>query len=146
MANEIYVQSCERANGDIAQTGQTALFTVSDYIRVHAILGVVETEAIGGGANAMKVLSNPTTGADVDLCVATDIDADVVGTMYTITGDFSDALIITTSGAVETTDYEVPFIVAPGTIDMHCAASKDGKVTWTLIWSPVNASASVVAA
>jgi hypothetical protein len=55
-------------------------------------------------------------------------------------------MIAVTSGATETTDYEEPFIVAPGTIDMSCAASSTGKVTWTLIWSPVRASASVVAA
>jgi len=142
--SEVKTYTCERANGDIAQTGLLSLFTVTDYIRVHSITGVVENEAIGAGANNAKIVANPTTGADVDMCAVLDIDADVVGTMYNITGTLADAMIATTSGAMIA--QVAPIVVAPGTIDMHCAASKDGKVTWTLVWSPVNASASVSAA
>jgi hypothetical protein len=144
--SEVKIYTCERGNGNIAQAGLLPLFPVSDYIRVHAILGVVTDTEIQAQANDAKLVANPTTGADVDLCVAAETNGDAIGTMYTITGDFSDALIPTTSGAVETTDYKIPFIVAPGTIDMHCVASSTGKVKWTLIWSPVNASASVSAA
>lgn len=143
--SEVKIYTCERGASNTAQGGLLSLFTVSDYIRVHGILGVV-TVGLEAAANDAKLVANPTTGADVDLCAAVETNGDVAGTMYTITGDFSDAMLPTTSGAVETTDYEVPFIVAPGTIDMHCVGSKTGKVKWTLLWSPINANASVVAA
>jgi len=35
--------------------------------------------------------------------------------------------------------------VAPGFIDVHCAATNTGAIKWTLIWSPVMASATVSA-
>jgi hypothetical protein len=146
MANEVYIQSCERAAANLPASTSEALFTISDYIRVHRIVGVCTVE-IQNQACTMKVTANPTTGTDTDLCVGIDIDSHTVGSLYTVMGDFSKMMITTDAvGAIETVENAMPFIVAPGTIDIDCSATNTGKIKWTLIWEPVAASASVVAA
>ena len=120
-----------------------ALFTVSDFIRVHSIIGVVTTD-IQAQANAMKLVANPTVGADVDLCAAGETNGDVIGTMYGITGTPANALVQATSGAMLA--QADPVLVAPGTIDIHCVATNSGAAKWTIVYSPVMASATVKAA
>ena len=143
---EIKTISVERGATTLPTAGNTKhLFTVSDYIRVHKILGVVTTD-IQAQANDMKLVATGTTGAAVDLCVAGETNGDAIGTMYSVTGDFSDALIQATSSAMETDTETPPFIVAPGYIDVHCAATNTGAIKWTIIYSPVMASATVSAA
>lgn len=133
----------DRAKANISQSGAAAIFTVSGgKILLCDIIGEVDTTIIAGGANNMKLTANPTTGADVDLCAVVDIDADAVGTMYNITGTLIDAMIATTSGAVAS--QPTPIIIAPGTIDLYCSASKTGKIKWSLFYIPAEAGAKVV--
>ena len=133
----------ERATGAIAQTGLLNLFTVTGLIQVLAIRGEVTT-VIQTQANDTKIVSNPTVGADVDMCAVDDITADAVGTLYSITGTAANPMIATTSGAFE--EQANPITVAAGTIDMSCGANNSGEVKWTLLWRPVSLGASVVAA
>jgi len=126
----------ERLASTLPQTAQGTLFRVTGRVKVYLILGEV-TVVIQNQANNTKVVSNPTVGADVDLCAVLDIANDAVGTMYKVNGDFSDALLSQTSGAFEDAkDY--PVIVTDGTIDLSCAASNTGEVKWTLHWIPVD--------
>jgi hypothetical protein len=136
----------KRGTASLPQTTQSALFNVDGgKILVHAIVGEVTT-VIQTQADNTKLVANPDTGADVDLCAVNDITADAVGTMYNITGDFSDAMQATTSGAVETLGDYKPVIVAPGTIDLSCAASNTGSVKWSILWEPLDVGAKVTAA
>ena len=133
----------ERATATLPQSTVGDLFRVSGgKVMIFDIIGEVTT-AIQAGANNMKILSNPTTGADVDLCAVLDIDADAVGTMYSISGTLSDALKATTSGAFE--GQSTPICVAPGDIELSCSASKTGSVKWTLFYAPIDSDAKVVA-
>jgi hypothetical protein len=134
-----------RVKANLPQSTAAAIFTVSGgKVLISVIIGEIETTAIAAGANNMKLISNPTTGADVDLCAVVDIDADAVGTMYHITGTLADAMVATTSGSFATQSTVIA--VAPGTIDLSCSASKTGKIKWTLFYIPIDAAAKVVIA
>lgn len=132
-----------RAAANLPQTTQTAYFTVTGRVLVYDIVGEVTT-VIQGGANNMKLISNPTVGADVDLCAQTDIDADAVGTLYTITGTLADALVPTTSGAVA--HQADGILVTAGTIDLYCDASKTGATKWIVRYVPLDPGSNIVAA
>lgn len=134
-----------RAAATLPQSGAAPIFTVSGGdVYVCQILGEVSGTAIGAGANNMKLIANPTVGADVDLCAVVDVDADAIGTMYTITGTLGEAMTASTSGAAPAQKDSI--LVAPGTIDLSCSASRTGQVKWTIYYVPTIAGAKVVAA
>jgi len=133
-----------RATATLPQTTQGALFTVSGgRIALTAIVGEVTT-IVQNQANNTKIIANPTTGTDVDLCAALNIAADEVGCLYGITGLFSDALVGAAAGASVLPRNRI--IVPEGTIDLDCAASNTGAVAWDLWYVPLDTGASVAAA
>lgn len=132
-----------RTTATLPQTAQAAIFTVSGEVLVTGIYGTVTTE-IGAGANNLDIWSNPTVGADVALCAVADIDADAVGTLYTITGTPANALVPTTSGAQLAQASAVR--VTAGTIDLKTSASKAGSVKWVVTYIPLEAGATIVTA
>lgn len=137
------IKTVQRATATLPQTTQHALFTVSGgRIKIIDIVGEVTVE-IGAGANNAKLISNPTVGADVDLCAQVDIDGDVVGTLYSISGTLADAMVPTISGAFKAQASSQ--VVAVGTIDLYCDASKAGSVKWTLRYEKLDREAVVVA-
>ena len=131
-----------KATATLPQSAAAAKFTITGgKVLICEIVGEVTT-AIEAGANNMKLISNPTTGADVDLCAVVDIAAAAVGSMLHITGTLSDAMVITASGAYESQSSVIA--VAPGTIDVSCSASKTGSVKWTCFYIPIDEGAKVV--
>ena len=122
-----------------------ALFTVAGgRVMIHAIIGEV-TIVVQTQATACKLVANPTTGSDVDLCAALDLTADEVGCMYGITGLFSDAMLGSNAGATICPRNGV--IVNIGTIDLsNAGAANTGSVKWDLWYTPLDAGATVVAA
>lgn len=125
-----------------AATVQTPLFTISVGRVAFWILGEVTT-VIQTQANNTKLIHNPTVGTDQDLCAVLSITADEVGTLYTITGTFADAMI---GSGMAARLSATPVIAKPGTIDLLCAATNTGAVKWTLFYLPLDLSAAVVAA
>lgn len=137
-------QLTARAAANLPQTTTTAYFTVNTgKCLILGIYGEVTT-VIQAGANSIKLISNPTTGADVDLCTALDIASHAAGTMYNITGTLTDALVATTSGAFKAQANGV--VVAPGTIDLNATASKTGQIKWHVVWLPLEVGASITSA
>lgn len=140
-------QITTRQAAALPQTTDVALFRITGgKIRVLGIVGEVTT-VIQNQANNTKLKFNPSgVGADVDLCAVLNIANDAVGTLYSITGDFSDAML---DGlwAVETdsTMEAGGVILGPGDIELDCAASNTGAVKWTLNWEPVDEGANVAA-
>jgi len=133
-----------RVAANLPQTTQTAYFTVSGgRVRITDIQGEVTT-VIQAQLNNMQLISNPTVGADVDLCAVVDINGDAVGTMYNITGTLADAIVATTSGAMKSQADGVT--VTAGTIDLDCSASSTGQTKWVLHYIPIDAGAYVTAA
>jgi hypothetical protein len=140
----LFGSKVDRTAAALPQTTQAALFTVTGgRVLVTSIVGEVTT-VIQTQANATKIVSNPTTGTDVDLCATLDITADQVGCLYGITGLFSDAMVGANAGAGVVPRNAV--VVPVGTIDLSCAASNTGAVKWLLTYIPLDNGASVTAA
>lgn len=134
----------DRATATLPQTTASALFTVAGgKVAVLGIVGEVTTE-IQNQANNTKIVSNPTTGSDVDLCAVLNIAADEVGCLYGITGTFATAMVGANAGAGVMCAQ--PVVVPAGTIDLNCAASNTGAVKWSLWYIPLDAGATVTAA
>jgi len=135
----------ERSTSNLPQgaPGQDDYFTVSGRVLLLEIVGEV-TEIIQGVAVSIKLIANPTVGADVDLCAAVVINGDAVGTMYNITGTLADAMVATTSGAMQ--GQVAPVVVADGTIDLHTDINATGKTKWALHYVPLDEGSTVVTA
>ena len=141
-------KTCERATAALPQTTDGALFRVTGgKIRVLGIYGEVTT-VIQTQANNTKLKFNPAgTGSDVDLCAVLDISADAVGTIYSIVGVVATAMKSTTLwGVLPADNIAAPgLVLAPGDIELDCAASNTGSVKWTIEYEVVDAGANVAA-
>lgn len=131
-----------RATGGLPQTAQTAMFTIVGAVRLVSIVGRITT-VIGGAVN-LRLVSNPTTGADSDICANADINTQPAGTILGITGTLATALQISvTEGALP--DQVTPLILQPGTLDVVTDASRTGQVEWTATFEPITADGTMVA-
>jgi hypothetical protein len=134
----------DRATAALPQTTQSALFTVSGGpIILTGIVGTVTT-VIQTQANNTKIVSNPTTGTDVDLCAVLSITGKEVGTLFGITGLFSDAMVGANAGATVMPRNSI--VIPIGTIDLSCAASNTGSVKWSVWYVPMDDSGGTVVA
>lgn len=137
-----------RATDTLPQTADEALFTITGGdVRITGIFGEVTT-VIQNQANNTKLKFNPdATGADVDLCAVLDIANDAVGTRYSMTGDFSDAMKDGLNCLESDALLEAPGIVlSEGAIELDCAASNTGNVSWKITYVPIDSGASIAAA
>lgn len=134
-----------RATGNIAQTGNLNLFTVSGgRIILTSLVGQVTT-VIQALTNGTKITSIPTAGSAVDLCGAVDVSGREVGGFMGLGGtSLAAGLQVTNSGATPLTI--VSILVAPGNIAMNCAASATGQVQWTMTYYAYDSGATVTAA
>lgn len=137
----------DRATDTLPQSGDEALFAITGgRVLLTLIVGEVTT-VMGATANNTKLKFNPSaTGSDVDLCAVLATEDDAVGTLYSITGDFSDAL---KDGvlALETDALpERPIVLSEGAIELDCAANNTGSVAWSLWYVPLDDGASIAAA
>ena len=134
----------ERATADLPQGASSNLFTIYTGLVELYIVGEVTT-IIQATANATNLEFLPTaaTGARNDISSGLDITGDVVGTQYTVTGTAANAMQDT--GTTGWHLKKTPLILAPGTIELHCAGSASGKVKWTIWYTPLQAGAYAVA-
>ena len=134
----------ERASAILPATTQTPYFTVSGKVLIVQIVGEV-TVVFDGTVNSLQLVANPTVGADVDLCASVVVTSDAVGTIYNITGTLADAMIATTSGAVQA--QLAPIIVTAGTIDLKTTGTDaTGSSKWVLHYISLEDGSSVVSA
>lgn len=139
-----YGKKVERATAALPQTAAAAIFNVvGGRVAITKIIGEVTT-IIQNQANNAKIVGNPTTGTDVDICAVLNIANDEVGCLYGITGLNSDALIGINAGALPSQTRDV--IVPVGTIDLDCSASNTGSVKWTAFYIPIDDGAYITAA
>jgi hypothetical protein len=137
-------QVVERSSAILPASTETPYFTITGRITITKIVGEV-TVVFDGTANSIKLISNPTVGADVDLCTALVVTTDAKGTMYNITGTLSDAMIATTSGAMKSQSDGID--VAAGTIDLDATATDTtGSTKWVLHYIPLDPGSKVVTA
>lgn len=136
-----------RATGALPQTASGALFTVTGgRVLVVSLVGEVTT-VIQTQANATKLTFDPTdAGATQDLCATTDITADAVGTVYSITGTPATVLQDALNSLPSNKTLTVPLLLKPGQVLLSCAASNTGSVKWDLAYVPFDNGAFVAAA
>jgi hypothetical protein len=134
----------ERGAAILPATTQTAYFTVTGRVLITQIVGEVTT-VFDGTVNSIKLIANPTVGADVDLCTALVVTSDAAGTLYNIDGTFGNPMYANTSGSAE--GQVNPFIVAAGTIDLDATATDTtGATKWTIHYIPLDNGSSIVTA
>lgn len=136
-----------RATAALPQSAASALFTVSGgRVIVTSVIGEVTT-VIQTQADATKLTFDPSdAGATQDLCATTDITADAVGTMYSITGTPGTALQDALNFLPSNKLLAEPLVLKPGSVLLDCAASNTGSVKWSLTYWPLDSGAAVVAA
>lgn len=133
-------------------SGTDDLFTVTGRVLITSLTGEVTT--VIGGAATMKL--RDTTNS-VDLCAATTIDTDAVGTMYALTNIAASILngtgmtpvigsIPNLTGSTNVFVRVVGDVQAPLTISHVLDAADTGAVTWTLSYWPLVSGATVAAA
>ena len=133
-------------------SGTDDLYTVTGRCLITSLTGEVTT--VIGGAATMKL--RDTTNS-VDLCAATTIDTDAVGTMYALPG--LSAQILNGTGGTPVVG-SVPNVTTPSsgagqiigdaqaalTISHVLDAADTGAVTWTLYYLPLVSGATITAA
>lgn len=142
-----YGTKVERATAALPQTTAAAIFTITGgRVLITSIIGEVTT-VIQTQADATKLQFDPTdAGATQDLCATTDITADAVGTLYSITGTpagvLQDGLNFLSSDKMIARG----LVLKPGSILLNCAASNTGSVKWSLTYLALDTGAAVAAA
>jgi len=120
-----------------------SLFVVHNgTILVHGIVGVF-TEASDGAQGGVAVNANLDHGG-TNLCTVTDVDDQEVGTLISITGTVSDALLV---GSVVNFPSK-QLLLGEGTMKLELSDYTDstGKIQFYLFWSPVEDGAYVLSA
>jgi len=144
----------QRAAADIFDGSTTALFTISGGRILITHLSMQNSVAAADDtANEVKLVMNPTTGTDSDLCAVLDVADDHINCMYTITGTVGDALVqsgAATDGAV-TTGMASQIICDVGTIDLSSSGDSgtggtDCQTSVDLWYFPLDDGAKVVTA
>jgi len=136
----------DRAAGDCQAVANVPIFNITGgRVLVTQLLGEV-TVAIAAGANNFKLQSNPTaTGTTTDLCAALDIDADPIGTLYSLGGAPATALLRGENGNVQ--GMSVTGVVVPaGAIECNSAGNVAGEIKWSCFYVPLDDGAYVTAA
>jgi hypothetical protein len=137
------IRRTERATDTLPASTTEDLFTITGgRIIVYQIVGEVTTVIQNQACNT-KLTHDVGTGTDSDICAVLNIANDEVGTLYGISGTFSDAML----GAGQALQGQTkPVVLKPGAIELSTAATKTGSVKWTLYWAPLDDGVSVAAA
>jgi hypothetical protein len=137
----VYGIQVVRATGNLPQSTNAAIFTVSNKVLVTSLVGVVTT-AIQAQANNFNLTTNSTTGnITTNLCAVLDINGLAAGNLIGIDGVRANAMV---TGSNIPQPNEV--CVTAGTIRAVAAASSTGQIQWTLTYIPVDDGATVTAA
>lgn len=106
------------------------------------------TTAIGGGSQDFAIHLDPDDGgSNVVLADATTplaVDADEVGTMYTLNTTFAGDLVATLDYAANAI-LATPLVLKPGDIVLDVTGTEAGSVKWEAIWLPWDEGATLTA-
>lgn len=126
-----------------------SLFIVTGLVVIEGIIGEVTT-AFDGTTTSINLVHDPTVGSAVDLCAATVVTSDVVGTLYGYLGDAITTLLVSSGTTAPGTAY-APMpnnkqVLAPGVIGYKGTAADAGAVLWRCVYWPLSDGGSVEAA
>jgi len=135
-------RSISKSPGNVATVD---LFkVVGGLIKIIDIVGIVTT-VIETQANSIKLLIDPDNPAtDTDICAALNVTADAVGTVYTITGTYANAMVATTNGVVAPQVTAV--LCPPGTIELNATDTNTGVIKWSMYYVAIDPNARVYVA
>jgi hypothetical protein len=132
-----------RATDTLPATTTETIFTISGgRILVHALVGEVTTAIQAQACNLSVNIDSDAGAADV-LASTLDINANAVGTYYSVEGD-GTALLVAEGNAVGCVG--AGLILAPGIITITTSATNTGSVKWDLYYQPLDPTAYVVPA
>jgi hypothetical protein len=142
----------DRATATLPQTATGSIFTVTGgRVVLAAILGEVTT-VLGATTTSANLVHTPTVGTVGDLCAATVVTSDSVGTLYSITGVPADLMSAEkVGGTVVPVDYNTgmptrQLILPVGAIGLKTTAGNTGSVKWSVVYVPLDNGATVAAA
>jgi len=119
------------------------LFTVTGLVQVESIIGVVTTVIQTQACNTK--INTKVGSTSTDICANLNISANAVGSRYSITGTFGNALINTALG-VPLAPQATPVVCQGGSIQLTTAATNTGQVRWTVRYKALEQGARIVAA
>jgi hypothetical protein len=105
--------------------------------------------AFDGTTTSINLNFDPTIGNAVDICAATVVTSDAVGTIYSYLGAAITTLLVSSGTTAPGTAYApkpADAFFMPGVIGMVGTAADAGTVLWRCGYVPISAGASVVAA
>jgi len=98
------------------------------------LVGEVTTQ-IGAGSHDLEIDLDPDDGGtNVALSTVLLVDADVVGTMYTLNSTAGGALVATLDVAYNAL-LEAPILCKPGDIVLDVTGTEVGSIKWDAIWT-----------
>lgn len=148
----------------LVQNTGTALFTVTGgKIAVTGVIGEVTTAVANTASLAARLQYTPSGGAAADLCGATVITADAVGTLYSLTSGVATDLLsiqnVSVIGGVPVGASDVPsvtyvqmlwrpIVVRAGSLSVLVSNHDPGTgaIKWTMLYIPIDDGAVVAAA
>lgn len=140
------IQVTKSSSKNLASITTADVFVVAGgLVKVLNITGFVNT-AFQASANNTKLVNKATVGGNVDLCAVLDVTGAAQASFLSITGTFANALVNSGTTGVKAAEQADAFIVSPGTIEMNCAATTTGDVTWYIEYQAMDTDATIVAA
>jgi hypothetical protein len=141
----------QRTKKSIAATTNAtqSLFTVTGLVVVEGIIGYVTT-AFDGTTTSINLAHDPTIGSAADLCAATVVTSDAVGTIYGYLGDAITTLLVSSAVTAPGTAYapmpNLKQVLTPGVIGYVGTAADAGAVDWYCMWVALSDDGAVTAA
>jgi hypothetical protein len=121
-----------------------SLFTVTGDVLLHSIIGVVTTVIQTQACNTKLAVKKGATSTDI--CAVLNISANAVGSRYSITGTYGNALINTAIGVPLAPQATPVFIEGGSTIDLNTAATNTGSVKWAVKYEAQAPGAQIISA
>ena len=129
--------------------GSQAAFTITGVVAITGIIGEVHTAPMDGTTTSINLTHDPTIGSAVDLCAATVVTSDVVGTIYGIQTWVTGLLVSNATTAPGEAYSPLPankLCLTAGQIFFKGTAADAGDTRWSIFWVPVTVGATLVAA
>lgn len=134
----------DRATASLPQGTDDELFeVVGGRVAMTQILGEVTT-VIGANASNHSLQCDPTTGTTSPLCAVLACANKEAGTLFSITGLVSDAMVGDDAGgaAMQTRPVALPI----GHVELLTSGNNTGAIKWSMWYVPIDEGAYVVAA
>lgn len=131
-----------RPAADLPQTTLGPLFAVVGGLVLVSIMGRVTT-ALGATSNSVKLVADPTTGTDTDLCTVANLNGLALGHWF-YPSSLGAALAVSTTSGASLMAWTCQFIVAAGNIAMNTTANQSGQFEAWCAWLPIEPGAYVV--